>query len=305
MSFRIRTNTLSLNAQQNVGRSTREVQASSEKLSSGSRINKAADDAAGLAISENLRANIRSLSQAKRNANDGVSLLNVAESGLMESSNMIVRLRELAIQAASDTIGDQERGYLDQEFLQLKSEINRIASSTEYNGTLLLTGDNKVGDELTTRANSFPLEVQVGAKYFAGADALDQANPVNTIKIDFAKINGFTHGENSLSLGEGEEGARVMDKKSAQATIGMVDDAMQKLNSHRAYIGSVQNRLQSVINNLDTRVQADSETRSRITDTDFAEESATMTQATIIQKAGTSMLASANQQPQVALQLLQ
>jgi flagellin len=274
------------------------------KLASGERINKAADDAAGLAVSENLRADVRSLNMAKRNALDGVSLVQTAEGGLVETSNMLIRLRELAIQSASDTIGNTERGFLDKEFLQLKDEIDRIASSTEFNGTRLLVGNSDLPEELKT-GNAFPLEVQVGKNYFADSDALDKSNPVNIIKIDFGSLNAFTTGEGSLDLGRAEEGTRVDVKTSAQNSITKLDSAITKISDYRAYLGSIQNRLGSTINNLGVQTENLEESRSRIRDTDFAAETARMTQENILQQAGTSILANANQGPQIALRLLQ
>jgi flagellin len=304
MGFRIKTNIASLNASRRLEQTTQSLQSSMSKLASGERINKAADDAAGLGVSENLRADVRSLNMAKRNANDGISLVQTAEGGLMETSNMLVRLRELAVQAASDTIGNREREFLDKEYLQLKDEINRIANATEFNGTRLLVGSTELSEGLSSRGNTSPLEVQVGKDYIQGVDSLDQRNPVNVIKIDFHKINAFASGEGSLELGESEEGTRVNTKESAQATIGTVDQAIFKVNDHRAYLGSIQNRLQSSINNLGVQVENLEEARSRIRDTDVATETANLTKANILQQAGTSVLANANSQPQVALSLL-
>ena len=304
MGLRIRTNIASVNAQRRLEKSTIEVQDSMSKLSSGKRINKAADDAAGLAVSENLRADVRSLNMAKRNAADGISIVQTAEGGLEETSNMLIRLRELAIQASSDTIGNTERGFLDKEYMQLKDEIDRIASSTEFNGTRLLIGGQEVGEELSKGANGFPLEIQVSKDYYASADGLDQANPVNIIKIDMSKLNAFTSGDGSLDIGKAEEGTRVDNKVSAQTSIASLDTAITRVSEYRAYLGAIQNRLTSTISNLGTQTENLSEARSRISDTDFASETARMTQENILQQAGTSVLANANAQPQIALKLL-
>ncbi|MEZ4742476.1 MAG: flagellin [Bdellovibrionota bacterium] len=303
MGLRIRTNTASLNAQRRLGISTDNLKDSMAKLASGERINKAADDAAGLAVSENLRADIRSLNMAKRNAMDGVSLVQTAEGGLVETSNMLIRLRELAIQSASDTIGNTERGFLNKEYVQLKDEIDRIASSTEFNGTRLLVGSTDLPEELQS-ANSFPLEIQVGKDYFNESDAIDAPNPVNIIKIDFANINAFTSGDGSLDIGKSDEGTSVSGKAEAQQSIAKLDDAITKVNEFRAYLGAIQNRLGSTINNIGVQTENLSESRSRIRDTDFAAETAKLTQSNILQQAGTAILANANQQPQVALSLL-
>lgn len=308
MGLRIRTNVASLNAQRRLGMSTDALNSSGNKLASGERINKAADDAAGLAISENLRADVRSLTQARRNALDGVSLVQTAEGGLVETTNMIVRLRELAVQAASDTVGNVERGFLDKEYQSLKSEIDRIANSTEFNGTRLLVGGRDIGEELFGDANTFPLEIQVSKDYYPQNDALTAENPVNIIRIDLQNLNAFSTGENSLQINQsmaGEEVAGIGNKVGAQLSIGRLDDALTRVNDYRAYLGAIQNRLSSSINNLGTQIENLDTARSRIRDTDYASETADFTKAKILQQAGSSVLAQANQAPQVALGLLQ
>lgn len=304
MGLRINTNITSVNAQRQLGRTTKNLQSSMGKLASGSRINKSADDAAGLAVSENLKADIRSLNMAKRNANDGISIVQTAEGGLTEVSSMLVRLRELAIQASSDTIGNREREFVDKEFLQLKDEIDRIASSTEFNGTRLLVGQREMPEDTGNTDNTFPLEIQVSKDYFSETDGIDKRNPVNIIKIDFANINAFTTGEGSLGIGEHEEGTRVNTKVAAQNSISILDDAIYKVNDYRAYLGSVQNRLSSSVNNLEVQTENLMEAKSRIKDTEFASETANLTQQNILQQAGTSILSQANAQPQIALSLL-
>jgi len=308
MGLRIRTNIASLTAQRRLGSSTEALQNSGNKLASGERINKAADDAAGLAISENLRADVRSLNQAKRNTLDGVSLVQTAEGGLMETTNMLVRLRELAVQAASDTVGTKERGFLDQEYQSLKSEIDRIASSTEFNGTRLLTGTTQIAEDMHKGENQFPLEVQVGKDYYRDTDSLENKATVNVIRLDLNNINGFSTGDNSLMLDKtmaGEDVAGISVKHEAQLSIGRLDEAITTVNSYRAYLGAVQNRMTSTIANLGVQTENLDTARSRIRDTDFAAETAEYTKAKILQQAGTSVLAQANQQPQVALGLLQ
>lgn len=305
MGLRIRTNVSSLNAQRRLATTTTNIQESTSKLASGSRINKSADDAAGLAISENLRADIRSLSQAKRNAQDGVSLVQTAEGGLMETSNMLIRLRELAVQAASDTVGEEERKYIDREFVALKDEIDRIANSTEFNSTRLLVGNADLNEELANPEGTFPLEIQVGKDYFNETDAIDNRNPVNIIKIDLGNLNSFTDGEGSLELGRAEEGSRVETKQQAQQSLVAIDKAITKVADNRSYLGAIQNRFGSTIANLGIQIENLSEARSRIADTDFADETAKFTSEKILQQAGTSVLANANTFPQVALTLLQ
>ena len=308
MGLRIRTNIASLNAQRRLGNSTDALQNSASKLASGERINKAADDAAGLAISENLRASVRSLNQAKRNALDGVSLIQTAEGGLVETTNMLIRLRELAVQSASDTIGTKERTFLDREYQALKSEIDRIANSTEFNGTRLLTGKTEIAEDMHKGENQFPLEVQIGQDYYKQSDSLEAANPVNIIRIDLHELNAFSSGENSLNINKtisGEDVAGIGDKVSAQVSISRLDEAITTVNEYRSYLGAVQNRMTSSINNLGVQIENLDTARSRIRDTDFAAETAEYTKFKVLQQAGSSVLAQANQQPAVALGLLQ
>jgi len=309
MGLRIRTNIASLNAQRRLGQSTDAMNESGNKLASGQRINKSADDAAGLAISENLRADVRSLNQAKRNAMDGVSLVQTAEGGLMETSNMLTRLRELSVQSASDTIGNTERGFLDKEYQALKNEIDRIANSTEFNGTKLLVGEVPIPDDMTQRAsNPYPLEVQIGKDYFLNSDAVDHPNPTNVMRIDLQGLNAFSNGENSLQINQsmgGEDISGIDNKRMAQLSIGRLDDAITRVNGYRAYLGSIQNRLGSTISNLGVQTENLDQARSRIVDTDYAAETAEYSKQKILQQAGTSVLAQANSHGNVALGLLQ
>ncbi len=307
MGLRIRTNVQSLSAQRHLTNSTSSVLRSSEKLSSGYRINRAADDAAGLAISTVLKSDVRSLNQAKRNALDAISMVQVAEGGLEEINNIMIRLRELSIQAASDTLGKREREYLNGEFMGLKDEIDRVALSTEFNGTRLLVGAKEVASEIMAEHNRSPLEIQVGKDYFVGSDSLEQANPINVIRIGFDDFNATTEGIGSLGIGstQNPEGTRIDNKVGAQQSIAALDDAMQKVAGFRAKLGSFQSRLETTQNSIGISVENLSAARSRILDTDYALESAEMTQASILQQTGVSVLAQANQLPQVALKLLQ
>ena len=305
MGLRIRTNVASLNAQRRLGTSVSNLQDSASKLASGKRINKAADDAAGLAISSNLSSDIRSLNQAKRNGSDGVSLVQTAEGALEETTNMLTRLRELAVQSASDTVGETERGFINKEFVALKDEIDRIANATEFNGTKLIVGDAQLPDEIANKAGTFPLEIQIGKDYFNGVDAVDERNQVNIIKIDLGKINAFTTGEGSLDIGRADEGTKVSSKQDAQQSIMKLDKAIVQVSDYRSYLGSIQNRLQTTIANLGSTTENLSAANSRILDTDFAEETAKYTTSQILQQAGASVLAQANQQSQVVNGLLQ
>jgi len=307
MGLRIRTNIASINAQRRLEISTNKLTDSAAKLASGKRINKAADDAAGLAISSNLTADIRSLTQARRNASDGVSLVQTAEGSLEETTNMLTRLRELAVQAASDTVGETERGFINKEFVALKDEIDRIANATEFNGTRLIVGQADLPEDIRNQDGTFPLEVQIGKDYYASSDVdgIDSRNQVNIIKIDLQNINAFTEGEGSLDIGRAEEGTNTLTKQDAQMSINKLDDAIVKVSDYRSYLGAIQNRLGSTIDNLGTTVENLSAANSRIQDTDFAEETARYTSNKILQQGGASILAQANQQPQIALNLMQ
>ncbi len=277
MGLRIATNVTALNAQRQMAITRGALDKSLEKLASGSRINHAGDDAAGLAISENLKAQIRGFRQAKRNAQDGVSLIQVSEGGLNEISNILIRLRELSIQAASDTIGDTERQFTDREFQSLKQEIDRIANVTAFNGTPLLNG----------KAGIF--EIQVGI----------QNNPI----LDRVVYNGERSDSSldALKLG----GESTATKQGAQLSLSVIDDALVRVNSIRADLGAMQNRLGSTISNLAITDENLSAANSRIRDTDMAEEVSEMTKNNILMQAGISVLGQANQTNQAALKLLQ
>ncbi len=306
MGLRIQTNTQSLNTQRSLSLATEANNQSMEKLSSGSRINKAADDAAGLAISEKLKADIRGLGAARRNASDGISLVQTAEGGLNEIGNILSRLRELAVQGASDTIGNTEREFLNKEFLALKSEIDRISTSTEYNGTRLLIGEQEgKSPSLTNKSNPFPLEIQVGKDFFKDVDAKDQPG-VNLIRIDLKNINSTTEGKGSLDLGntQNPDGIQVKSKEHSQRTIAKVDDAITKVSGYRADLGAIQNRLMSTVGNLNVQMENFAAANSRIRDTDFAEETGKMVQTSILKQSGIAVLTQANQSPQLALRLL-
>ncbi|MEK7690867.1 MAG: flagellin [Bdellovibrionota bacterium] len=276
MGLRIATNTTALNAQRQMSITRAGLDRTLERLASGSRINHAGDDAAGLAISENLKSQVRGIRQAKRNAQDGISTIQVSEGGLNEISNMLVRLRELAIQSASDTVGDTERQFADREFQSLKQEIDRIANVTQFNGTPLLNG----------KAGIF--EIQVGT----------QNNPI----LDRVTYNGERSDASldALKLG----GESVATKQGAQLTLAVIDDALIRANSIRADLGAMQNRLQATVNNLAISDENLSSANSRIRDTDMAEEVSEMTKQNILMQAGISVLAQANQTNSAALKLL-
>ena len=276
MGLRINTNVASLNAQRNLGSTRINMNKSLEKLSSGQRINRAGDDAAGLAISEKMKSHIRSLAQDMRNANDGISMIQTAEGAMNETGNILTRFRELSIQASSDTIGDTERGFIDKEVQQLGSEIDRIAKSTEYNGRKLLAGE---GDTL---------EIQVGLK---NDKVLDR------FQYDVQKVN-------STADALGVAGMTVSTKEAAQNNLDKIDSAITKLSGNRAEMGALQNRLQSSINNMAIYNENLSAGNSRIRDVDMASETAELTKNNILTQATTSVLSQANQNSMLALKLL-
>lgn len=276
MALRISTNVASLNAQKSLRNTNLGMERSLARLSSGYRINQAADDAAGLAISENLRGQIRGLKQASRNAEDGVSLVQVAEGGLNEVSNMMIRLRELGVQASSDTIGETERKFLDVEYQQLKSEIQRIAEVTQFNGRDLLNGTGGI------------IDVQVGV----------QNDPFK----DRISFNSSAANSTLEALGMTAEG--LATKEQAQQSLAVVDAGMTQVNAMRANFGAMQNRLNSTIANLSVAHENLSAANSRVRDADIAEETAELTRSSILMQAGVSVLGQANQAQQVALKLL-
>lgn len=276
MGFRINTNVSSIAAQRSLSINNRETESTLNKLSSGSRITKASDDAAGLAISEKMKANIRSTRQADRNANDGISMIQTAEGGLNEVSSILTRMRELAIQTSSDTVGDVERGMTNMEYQNLKLELERISQVTEFNGKKLLNGEGKQYD------------FQVGVNNDAFQDRISYDAGVVNSRVD------------SLGVDELE----VSTKEGSQSSLSALDQAIEKVSGHRAYLGAIQNRLVSTSNNLQVNAENMSAANSRIRDVDYAEATATKAKNDILGAAGTSVLAQANMSSQNALKLI-
>ncbi len=276
MSMRVATNMSAINAHRTMQGNNRAIAKSFEKLSSGSRINRAADDAAGLAISEGLKAQIRSAGQAKRNSNDAISLIQTAEGGLNEIGNMVVRLRELGIQAASDTVGADERGFINAEVNQLKEEMQRVADSTKWGTTNLLDGSTPVFD------------FQVGTFNNDSADRISWDGSTNVATLDSLGLTGLD----------------FTNKIGAQTGLEELDAAQTEVNRIRANIGAVQNRLTNTVSNLASMEENLSAANSRIRDTDIAAESAELTKNQILMQANTATLAQANQKNSLALQLL-
>jgi flagellin len=282
MVMSIRTNVSSLEAQRHLSRTQVELDSSLAKLSSGFRITKAGDDAAGLGISSNLQAQIRGFNQAVRNSNDGISVVQTAEGALGEVTNILARLRELAVQSASDGVGDTERGYIQTEAADLLSELDRIANSTEFNGTKLLDGGASGG--ATT------LDFQVGIRY----DAAAPQNDVISISIGDATANTLFGGASpDLHL-----------KAGAQSALDVIDSAIDTVSQLRAGFGAVGNRLQSAVATIQSQSENLSAANSRIMDVDVAEETSAMSREQVLMQAGVSVLAQANQMPQLALKLL-
>jgi flagellin len=276
MGLRINTNVTSLAAQRSLGGTTEAQSKSFQKLSSGTRIVQAADDAAGMAISEKLKAQIRGINQAERNANDGISMIQTAEGGMNEISNILIRLRELSVQSASDTVGPTEREFSNLEYQNLIQEVERIAQVTEFNGRKLLDGS---GDK-------YDFQIGINNNEFQ-----------DRIVYDAAMSNA---GSESLNIA----GLSVAEKATAQESLAVLDNAITQVSGQRASLGAVQNRLASTITNLQIGSENLSAANSRIRDTDFASETANNTKLNILGQAGTSVLAQSNMGGQAALKLI-
>ena len=276
MALRISTNMASINAQSSLDRSQRAIEKSFSQLSSGSRITKAADDAAGLTISENLKSRVRGLDQAKRNANDAMSVIQVAEGGLNEIGNILVRLRELGVQAASDSVSDNERGFIDKEVQQLKQEVDRIALTTRFGSVQLLDGTGE----------TFDFQVDLGNDDFQDRISFKASDIQAT--TDVLKIDDFD----------------FSDKGGARGSLEFVEAAQTKVKEYRSNLGALQNRLISTQENLSTQVENLSSANSRMRDADIAQSTADLTRGNILLNASTAILAQANEAPKMALSLL-
>jgi flagellin len=277
MGLVINTNVASINAQRNMMRTQDELGTSLSRLSSGMRITAAKDDAAGLAISEKLKAQIRGLSQDERNAQDGISLVQTAEGALNEVSGALIRMRELAVQASTGTLGSEERGYLNDEFGALMTEIDRIANVTEFNGKYLLNGAASTG-----------VDFQVGLT--------KSSNDQITASIKSVK---------TASLAGGDlDDASIDTQTNAKDALSVIDDAIKDISGTRGGLGATQNRLSITVNNLATQRENISAANSRIRDVDVASETVNMTRSQILMQAGVAVLAQANQLPSMALSLI-
>ena len=280
MPMVVNTNVSSLSAQKNLSTNTGKLATSVQRLSSGLRINSAKDDAAGLAVSQKLRAQIASVAVAIRNSQDGISLAQTTEGGLNEVGNILTRMRELSEQAANGTLGVQERGSLNTEYMQLYEEISRIANVTEFNGVKLLNGTGFTGS----------VSLQVGF----------QNSLQDRIELSFAGIQPSTDLASSLGL------ASTIDTQvNAQSNLNFIDSAIGMVAETRGVLGAVMNRLESTIANLRVTHENLSAADSAIRDADFALEASVFIRNQILVQAGTSMVAQANMLPQTALSLLQ
>jgi len=275
MGLRINTNIASQEVQRNLRVNSAEQEVEFARLSSGKRITKSADDAAGLAIAKKLEASTKGMKMATRNANDAISLVQVAEGGLNESTNILTRLRELSVQAASDTVGEQERGFLNMEYQQLTQELDRIAITTNFNGRSLLKGE---GDTL---------DFQVGA----------YGGEMNQIQFDSSQTDATIE-----SLGV--DGTSITDKSEASSNLERIDQAIDKVSGFRANLGATQSRLQTAVSSLEISSVNQDAARSRIEDTDVAASSAKLASINIMKAAGTAVLSQANDLPASALKLI-
>ncbi|MFZ9885907.1 MAG: flagellin [Myxococcota bacterium] len=280
----VRTNVSSLNAQRNLSSNQMQLDQSLNKLSSGYRINRASDDAAGLGVSTNMNAQIRSYNQAVRNANDGLSVVQTAESALNEVANILTRMRELTMQSASDGVGATERAYIQEENAQLIAELDRIDAVAEFNGVSLFGA-------------SAAMQFQVGIR----STANDVISIDLTAGIDSASL-GTSGGITMASVDLGSSAG--INASTAAGYLGAIDDAIDQISNYRSQLGAVANRLNSTISFVKEAAEATSAANSRIRDVDIAEETSKLSASQVLMQAGVSMLSQANQAPQVALKLL-
>ena len=295
--MRINQNISAMNTQASMVRSDNAISKSLERLSSGLRINRAADDAAGLAISEKMRGQIRGLKQAARNAQDGISLIQTAEGALNETHSIVQRMRELAVQAANDTLTDSDRQEIQKEINQLTQEVDRIAKTTEFNTKKLLRGTTNSGGSYVS--GTLTLTMHIGANKGQTMTVTIGNMDTGTLKI------GLTSGGSGVAAGtDAYKGLDVSTQSGANKAIETYDTALSTISSERAKLGAYQNRLEHTISNLDTARENLSASESRIRDVDMAEEMANFSRAQILMQASTAMMAQANAKPQAVLQLL-
>lgn len=322
MALYVNTNTSSINARRQLSNSTNSLDTSYERLASGLRINSAKDDAAGLQISDRLTSQINGLEQGNRNAQDGISFAQTAEGAMDEMTTMYQRIRTLALQSANGTNSANDRTALQQEVNQLCSEIDRITKDTTFGGEKILTGEKSTDKDLGDPTKVTDSRASSTVSFQVGADA-KQTIDVQLGIADAKKNNlGFSVADVALKLGNTKADAITADATkflkengnglsfdisssvTAQNVVGKIDEFISTVDSKRAELGAVQNRLESTIRNQSNVSENVSDARSRIRDTDFATETANMTEQSIIQQASQSILTQANQRPQLALSLL-
>ena len=300
MALYVNTNVSSINAQRKLTNATNSLNTTYQRLASGLRINSAKDDAAGLQISDRLTSQINGLNQGNRNANDGIALAQVMEGALDETTNMLQRIRTLAIQAANGTNSSKDRESIQQEVTQLCTEITRIACKTTYAGEVVLQG---AGEGLIDPNGQ--VIFQVGANAY---DTISVSMSAGFTMSGLAEIAGVTTNLTTIGLftitANGSFKFSVSTADLAQVTLANIDKLIMSVDTKRAELGAVQNRMESTIRNQSNISENQSDARSRIRDTDFAEESANLTAQTIIQQASQTVLMQANQRPQIALSLL-
>ena len=288
MALFINTNVASLGAQRSLATSGAELKTAMERLSSGKKINSAADDAAGFAIAERMTAQIRGLNMATKNANDGLSMLGVIENATNDVTDMLHRMRELAIQATNDTNSDEDRAFLQLEVAQLKLEIDRVATDTQYNGQKVLEGG--------FTSKSIQVGTEAGQTITFGVNGI-KANAIGT-RDGTGAITGAADAKNDV------HSIDISDATGAQAGLQVITDAIEQVAGDRATYGALQNRLEYTVSNLMNVAEFTTAARSRIEDADFAAESARLAKAQVLQQTGTAMLAQANASSQLALSLI-
>lgn len=306
--MRIQNNMMAMNTQRSLSLSSNQGAKSMAKLSSGFRINSAADDAAGLSISEKMRSQIRGLAQASRNAQDGISMIQTAEGALGETQAILQRMRELAVQAGNDTNTAADRGEIQKEINQLTSEVNRIGNTTEFNTKTLLDGGASAVLQIgSNQAQTFSVAIgnmRAVALGISGTTAEDPAAGASAGGVTDATFTAVSAGALTDNAGSPEYALDVTDAVKASAAISVIDQAVEIVSSERSKLGAMQNRLEHTIKNLDTSAENMQAAESRIRDVDMAKEMMEFTKNNILQQAATAMLAQANQAPQAVLQLL-
>ena len=312
MALYVQTNTSSINSQRMLSRSTRQIDTSYQRLASGMRINSAKDDAAGLQISNRMTSQINGLTQGNRNANDGISMCQVTEGALDEVTNMLQRIRTLAIQSANGTNSSAERIAINEEVQQLATEIKRIGTDTSFGGTLKVLGPNAGSTVFQVGSNAYET-ISLTMKSLSKLATIYADVPINanvtltagTTLSNVTVTSASASANVTLTAGTTLSNVTVTSASASQKTIAFMSEVIRQVDSYRAELGAVQNRMESTISNQENVIENVNDARSRIRDVDYAVETAAMTQQSIIQQASTTILAQANQKTQIAMNLLQ